>query len=125
MCVPFLAFTPVFLIPSAVHHSGQMPPPIKLLGVLLIVVGSLAMHRTLFAVGWLAPVKAIIEEKGSRYMLIVALIFSLTNPLDKKLVLMSDVFTEAFAYGTGPVLSFYLLGKSQQARFRARPCAAT
>src|SRR5436305_1706224 len=119
MCVPFLAFTPVFLIPSTYIILGQKPEPIKLLGVLLIVVGSLAMHRQLFAVGWLAPVKAVLENRGSRYMLIVALIFSLTNPLDAKLVKMSDVFTESFAYGVGLVISFYLLSKSQKGDFAA------
>jgi drug/metabolite transporter (DMT)-like permease len=119
MCIPFLAFTPVFLIPSTYIILGQKPQPIKLLGVVLIVVGSLAMHRTLFAVGWLAPVKAVIEHKGSRYMLIVALIFSLTNPLDAKLVAMSDVFTEAFAYGIGLCISFYLLTRIQRGNFAA------
>src|SRR4029077_152846 len=98
MCVPFLAFTTVFLIPSTYIILGQKPEPIKLLGVFLIVAVSLAMHRQLFAIGWLAPVKAVLENKGSRYMLTVALIFSLTNPLDAKLVKMSDVFTESFAY---------------------------
>ena len=117
MCVPFLAFTPVFLIPSTYIILGQKPEPIKLLGVVLIVVGSLAMHRQLFAVGWLAPVKAVLEYKGSRYMLIVALIFSLTNPLDAKLVKMSDVFTESFAYGVGLCISFYLLAQIAEGRF--------
>ena len=119
MCIPFLAFTPVFLIPSTYIILGQQPQPVKLLGVLLIVVGSLAMHRTLFAVGWLAPVKAVIEYKGSRYMLMVAFIFSLTNPLDAKLVAMSDVYTEAFAYGIGLCLSFYLLTRVQHGNFAA------
>jgi drug/metabolite transporter (DMT)-like permease len=119
MCIPFLAFTPVFLIPSTYIILGQKPQPIKLLGVLLIVAGSLAMHRTLFAVGWLAPVRAVIEYKGSRYMLIVALIFSLTNPLDAKLVAMSDVFTEAFAYGIGLCLSFWILTRMQKGDFAA------
>ena len=119
MCIPFLAFTPVFLIPSTYFILGQKPQPIKLLGVLLIVVGSLAMHRQLFAVGWLAPVKAVIEYKGSRYMLMVAFLFSLTNPLDARLVLMSDVFTEAFAYGLGLCLSFWFLTRVQHGDFAA------
>jgi drug/metabolite transporter (DMT)-like permease len=119
MCVPFLAFTPVFLIPSSYFLIGEKVAPMKLLGVLLIVVGSLVMHRKLFALGWMAPVKAIIQEKGSRYMLLVSMIFSLTNPLDKKLVVMSDVFTEAFSYGLGLIVSFYLLGRLQKADFGA------
>jgi drug/metabolite transporter (DMT)-like permease len=40
------------------------------------------------------------------------LIFSITNPLDKKLVVMSDVFTESFAYGLGLCISFYFLGRT-------------
>jgi len=119
LCVPFLAFTPVFLIPSTYLMIGEKVAPMKFLGVLLIVIGSLTMHRKLFAEGWLAPVKAIVREKGSRYMLLVSMIFSVTNPLDKKLVVMSDVFTEAFAYGLGLIGSFYLLGRLQRVDFGA------
>jgi uncharacterized membrane protein len=119
MCIPFLAFTPVFLIPTTYVILGQKPQPIKLLGVALIVIGSLVMHRQLFAVGWLAPVKAVIEYKGSRYMLMVAFIFSLTNPLDAKLVAMSDVYTEACAYGIGLCISFYLLARMRKGDFAA------
>jgi drug/metabolite transporter (DMT)-like permease len=119
LCVPFLAFTPVFLIPTGFVLLGELPSPLKLLGVVLIVVGSLVMHRRLFALGWTAPVKAVIREKGSRYMLLVSFIFSITNPLDKKLVVMSDVFTEAVAYGLGLCVSFFLLGKMQRADFGA------
>jgi uncharacterized membrane protein len=119
MCIPFLAFTPVFLIPTTYIILGQKPQPIKLLGVALIVVGSLVMHRQLFAVGWLAPVKAVIEYKGSRYMLLVALIFSITNPLDAELVRRSDIYTESCAYGLGLCLSFFLLTRMQKGNFTA------
>ncbi|HYW46971.1 MAG TPA: EamA family transporter [Bryobacteraceae bacterium] len=119
LCIPFLAFTPVFLIPTGFVLLGEIPKPLKLLGVALIVVGSLVMHRRLFAQGWMAPVKAVIREKGSRYMLLVSFIFSITNPLDKKLVVMSDIYTESVAYGVGLCISFFLLGKLQKADFAA------
>lgn len=119
MCVPFLSFTPVFLIPTGFIVLGEVPPALKGVGVLLIVIGSLAMHRRLFAEGWLAPAKAVIREKGSRYMLLVSLIFSFTNTLDKKLVVMSDVFTEALVYGIGLCISFWLMGKFRRADFAA------
>jgi uncharacterized membrane protein len=99
LCMPFMAFTPVFLLPTGFVLVGELPSTVKIIGVVLVVVGSLAMHRQLFATGPWEPVKAIIREKGSRYMLIVAFIFSVTNPLDKKLVLMSHAFTQALAYG--------------------------
>ena len=58
-------------------------------------------------------------------MLIVALIFSLTNPLDAKLVKMSDVFTESFAYGIGLCISFYLLAQIAEGRISPPRRAAT
>jgi len=119
LCVPFLSFTPVFLLFTTFVLLGEKVAPLKSLGVALIVVGSLVMHRRLFALGWLAPVKAVIREKGSRYMLLVSFIFSITNPLDKKLVLMSDIYTESAAYGLGLCVAFYLLGRLQKADFAA------
>jgi uncharacterized membrane protein len=109
VCVPFLAFTPIFLIPTGFIMLGELPAPLKLAGVVLIVVGSLVMHRRLFAVGWMAPVQAIIKEPGSRYMLMVACIFSVTNPLEKKLVLMSDIYIQAFAFGLGLCVFVFIL----------------
>jgi drug/metabolite transporter (DMT)-like permease len=119
MCVPFLSFTPVFLIPTGFIILGELPLPSKAFGVALIVAGSLAMHRRLFAQGWLAPARAVIREKGSRYMLLVSLIFSVTNTVDKKLVTMSDIFTEAFAYGLGLSISFWIMGRVQRSDFAA------
>ena len=119
MCIPFLSFTPVFLIPTGFIILGEIPSPHKALGVALIVVGSLVMHRRLFAEGLLAPVKAVLREKGSRYMLLVSLIFAITNPLDKKLVTMSDVFFEAFAYGLGLCLAFWIMGRRENGDFAA------
>ncbi len=119
MCVPFLSFTPVFLIPTGFFILGQVPSPLKAIGVLLIVIGSLVMHRKLYSEGWLAPVKAVIREKGSRYMLLVSLIFAITNPIDAKLVFMSDVFTEAFAYGIGLSISFWIMTRFKGGDFAA------
>jgi len=53
------SFLPAFLI------LGELPLPSKAFGVALIVAGSLAMHRRLFAQGWLAPAKAVIREKAA------------------------------------------------------------
>jgi len=117
LCVPFLSFTPVFLLFTGFFILGELPAPVKILGVVLIVIGSLVMHRRLFAVSLLAPAKAVIREKGSRYMLLVSMIFAITNPLDKILVTMSDVFIEAFAYGAGLCISFWIMGRMQHADF--------
>lgn len=117
LCIPFLAFTPIFLIPTGFAMLGELPPAAKLLGVVLVVTGSVLIHRRLFAVGWSAPFKAVVQEKGSRYMLIVAFIFSITNPLEKKLVLISDVYTQAFAFGIGLCVFFFVLTLAKREQF--------
>lgn len=119
MCVPFLSFTPVFLIPTGFLILGEIPPPAKGIGVALIVVGSLVMHRRLFAKGWMAPAKAVLRERGSRYMLLVSFLFAITNPLDKKLVTMSDAFFEALAYGIGLSIAFWIMTRMHRGDFAA------
>jgi uncharacterized membrane protein len=109
VCAPFMAFTPIFLIPTGYLMIGELPTYAKLVGVVLIVIGSLAMHRKLFAIGWMEPLKALIRERGSRYTMIVAGIFALTNPLDKQLVSMSHAFTLAMLKGIIYVIFFGLL----------------
>jgi drug/metabolite transporter (DMT)-like permease len=106
LALPFIAFTPLFLIPTGYILLGELPSWVKLVGVLLVVIGSLVMHRHLFAISLLEPIRAIVRERGSRYMLIVAFIFSLTNPIDAKLVKMSDSLTFSFAYGITIFLIF-------------------
>ncbi len=111
--VPFLAFTSVFIVPMAFLILREMPSAAKLLGVILTVVGSLVMHRKQFAAGWLAPGKAIFHEKGSRYILAVALLVACTSPLDKRLVLMTDIYTQGLVYGFGMCLFFLILTLSR------------
>ena len=65
MCVPFLSFTPVFLIPTGFVILGEIPSPLKAVGVALIVVGSLVMHRRLFAEGLMAPVRAGCDRRSA------------------------------------------------------------
>lgn len=107
--VPFLAFTSVLLIPTGFFLLGEMPSTTKLLGVLLATTGGLMMHWRLFAVGWLAPFKAIYQNKGSRYMLYVALMLAVLTPLDKKLTLMTDIYTQSVIYGTSMSVCFYFM----------------
>jgi uncharacterized membrane protein len=115
MCMPFMSFTMVFLVPSSYLMLGELPTLAKLMGVALIVLGSLVMHRKLFAGGWTAPLVAIAREKGSRYVLLVALLLSITSPIQKQLTLMSDAETQGFANSMGLCLLFAVLAVIQKA----------
>lgn len=118
LCMPYISFTPVFLIVTGYLMLGELPAVQKLIGVVLIFVGSLAMHRLLFAAGWFEPIKAVWRERGCFYMLMVGLINSITNPIDKKLVGMTDAFTQACAFGVGMVLFFGVLAFARRADTR-------
>ena len=118
LCMPYISFTPVFLIVTGYVMLGELPAAQKLIGVVLIFIGSIAMHRVLLAAGWLEPVKAIWRERGCLYMLLVGFINSITNPIDKKLVGMTDAFTQACAFGVGMVVFFSILAFARRADTR-------
>jgi len=82
-CVPFMALTPVFLLPIGKFFLHEQISPGMIVGVFLVVTGSLVINRRLVENGWLEPLKAIFREKGSRYMLFVAMLLACTAALDK------------------------------------------
>jgi drug/metabolite transporter (DMT)-like permease len=78
-----MALTPVFLLPAGHFFLHEAITAGMVIGVFLVMIGSLVMNRQLFANGWMEPAKAMIREKGSRYMLMVALLLTCTSVLDK------------------------------------------
>jgi drug/metabolite transporter (DMT)-like permease len=115
VCMPYISFTPVFLIVTDYWINDVIPAQQYWIGVALIFIGSFVMHRALFAYGWLEPIKAIYRERGCLYMLIVGFVNALTNPIDAKLVRMTDAFAQAFAFGCGMVLFFGVLALLRRA----------
>ncbi|MDB6016662.1 MAG: protein of unknown function transrane [Pedosphaera sp.] len=118
LCAPFLALTPVFLLPVGKIFLHEPISTGMVVGVLLIVIGSFAINRQFFAKGWLEPAKAIIRERGSRYMLIVALLLTCTAALDKWFLKtggtaeLSERIARAFtlSIGKGVMLSIFFVG---------------
>jgi len=90
MSVPYLSFTPVFTILTARVVLGESISSEGLLGILMVTVGAYVLNLERTAYHPLAPLKAIVKSPGSRHMLLVALIWSLTSTLGKKGVQLSD-----------------------------------
>ncbi len=109
LCIPFMALTPVFLLPIGKFFLHEQISSGMIVGVVLVVIGSLVINRQLVAHGWLEPAKAIIREKGSRYMLIVALLLATTAALDKWFVTSGGDATLAIRMSRSFTLS---IGKS-------------
>ena len=103
---PLVAFTPVFLIATSFLILGETTSIIGLSGILAISLGAYLLRSESAKVGILEPLKLLLREKGSRYMLITAFLFSLIGPLFKKAILNSSPF---FALATTEFLGTLLL----------------
>jgi uncharacterized membrane protein len=83
LTVPFVTFTPLFLLLTSPILVGEFPNIWGLIGVLLIVVGSYAMNVQRAQRDIWAPFRALWDQPGPRYMMGVALIWSVTSNIDK------------------------------------------
>ncbi|MCK5082452.1 MAG: DMT family transporter, partial [Candidatus Omnitrophica bacterium] len=72
IAVPMLAFTPLFLLITSPIILGEFPGFLGIIGVLLIVIGSYVLHLQGRLKNFWDPFKRLIGEKGTRYMLMVA-----------------------------------------------------
>ena len=83
LTVPMVAFTPLFLLVTSPIIVGEFPNLAGVLGVVLIVVGSYFLNIKEVQKGLLAPFRSLVSQKGPRYMLLVAFIWSLSSNFDK------------------------------------------
>ena len=84
LTVPYLAFTPAFMLVTGLVVLGERVTTQGLLGILLIVFGAYSLNADQWREGgWLAPLRAIARERGSRYMLAAAAVYSLTSVMGK------------------------------------------
>lgn len=104
LTVPFLAFTPLFMLLPSWVILGERPDATGLAGILLIVAGGYSIHLNKIKGGLMAPLKAIVSERGSLLMLLVAAIWSVSAVYDKvATVASSPAFYTTFfslAFGT-------------------------
>jgi len=88
LTMPFTSFTPLFLIPVAYLILHELPDTLGTTGILLIIAGAYGLH--LDSKNLLAPFRSMFKEKGTRYMLIVALVWSVSATVEKVAVRSSS-----------------------------------
>jgi len=98
LSLPFLAFTPAFIVLTGWMLLGETVSLTGLLGIFLIVAGSYCLNIFSIAQGYLAPFKAIFKARGSRTMLLVSFIYSLTAPIGKLGILHSNPYVFGVIY---------------------------
>lgn len=90
LCIPFLAFTPVFMIFTGWLFLGEELNAWGMAGTLLIALGSYLLGLEGGRYRFWAPFKALFWETGPRLMLAVAAIYSCTAALFKVAILHSQ-----------------------------------
>jgi len=115
LSIPFLSFTPVFMLVTGFLFLGEIPSRWGFTGVLLLVAGSYLLHVGKVRHGYLAPFRAVFGEPGSVLMLIVSVIFSVLAVLGKKAIQLSSPLFFGFFFLAGldvvTLLTFPLMGK--------------
>lgn len=109
LVLPFLSFTPVFLLLTSFLILGEFPNFMGLVGILIVVIGAYVLHLKSLKHGMLDPIKSIISNRGSMYMLIVAFFFSITSTLSKIIVLNSSPFFAVIVYLSSLSVVFFLI----------------
>ena len=90
LTVPLVTLTPLFLLftsPLIVHEN---PTVADAIGIFLIVIGSYVLNLRERKNGYFAPLKVLFRNKGSRFMLVVAFLWSITSNFDKVGVIHSS-----------------------------------
>jgi drug/metabolite transporter (DMT)-like permease len=99
LCVPMLAFTPVFLIFTSFLILGELPSPAGTAGILLVAAGAYVLtreHGHSRTASLLTPFDTLRRDRGVQYMLLVAFLYSISVNYDKEVVMASDpVFASA------------------------------
>jgi drug/metabolite transporter (DMT)-like permease len=98
LSLPFLAFTPVFMILTGRFILGEALGPGGILGILLIVLGAYVLNLSKMKSGLLGPIRAVMREPGSWIMLLVSFVYSITAPIGKVAILHSNPWFFAAVY---------------------------
>ncbi len=83
LSVPLVTFTPLFLLVTSPFLVGEIPTFWGMIGVFSIVIGSYVLNLKSKKTGIFAPFKALFHEKGSKMMLCVAFLWSISSNFDK------------------------------------------
>lgn len=106
LTLPIVTLTPLFLLITSPLLIGEFPKPLGVLGILSTVVGAYILNLTQKVHGVFEPILSIYKERGSRLMLIVALIWSVTSNIDKIAVKNSNPLL--FSLASTVLILFFL-----------------
>ena len=125
LTLPYLAFTPVFMIGTGYLFLNELPDKWGIMGIVAVCAGSYVLNMDLKRWSLLGPFRAAFQETGSRIMMIVAFLFSFSSVIGKLAIVHSSVmfFQMSFFAVLGLVLvgTYRVFGKIRVAAFVNHP----
>ena len=100
LTLPYLSFTPAFILITGILLLGEIPNPAGIGGVMLIVAGCYVLNINPDSVRLLDPFRALSREKGSLLMLAVAFLFGFAAVLGKLSIIHSSPVFFAVSFFT-------------------------
>jgi len=98
LSVPFLAFTPGFIILTGWMLLGEKISAGGFWGIVLIIAGAYCLNISKAKYGILGPLRAIFTEPGSRLMLFVSFIYAFTSTIGKLAINHSNPYFFGIIY---------------------------
>jgi drug/metabolite transporter (DMT)-like permease len=99
LTLPMLAFSPIFMLVTGPLINGEFPAAQALAGIFAIVFGAYLLSFDRRKHGLLAPLRALLSNKGTSLMLIVSLFWAIMASTSKLAVTESSpVFALAATY---------------------------
>ncbi|MEM1367993.1 MAG: EamA family transporter [Cyanobacteria bacterium P01_H01_bin.15] len=83
LTVPLITFTPLFLLVTSPLMVGEVPDFGHTLGIVLIVGGAYLLNLRQANGGIWAPLRALLQNRGSQMILLVALLWSVAANFDR------------------------------------------
>lgn len=105
--VPLVTLTPLFMLLTSPIILGEFPGVVGLTGIVLIVAGTYILNIGESRKNFLAPFANVITNQGSRYMLIVAFLWSITANIDK--VGVEETSPIFWAFSKDFIIMLYLI----------------
>ncbi|MCM4160841.1 EamA family transporter [Antarcticibacterium flavum] len=105
--VPLITLTPLFMLLTSPIMIGEFPNALGIVGIVLIVAGTYISNLSPDQKNVFAPFVSLVKNQGSRYMLIVAFIWSITSNIDK--IGVEETSPVFWAFTKDFLILFYLI----------------
>ncbi len=106
LTLPYLAFSPMFMIFTGYIFLGEIPDTTGIAGVIVICIGAWILNLNGGLNLIFAPFQALTKERGSLIMVFVSFLFSVAAPVGKMAILHSS--PEFFSVSFFIVLTIFM-----------------